>query len=73
VIQKPTDDALMARAAEGDPEAFARLVERHLAAVHRVLGRATGDSQAAEDLAQETFLLAWQRIQRYEARGRFRA
>ena len=70
--QEFSDDALVAQACEGDRSAFQALVERHLPSVHRLLARATGDPETARDLAQETFLRAWQRMHSYEPRGRFR-
>jgi len=70
--QESSDDALVARACEGDRSAFRLLVERHLPAVHRILSRAVGDPETAADLAQETFLRAWQRMHRYEPQGRYR-
>lgn len=52
------DDAgLLAAAAGGDQDAFARLVDRHAGMVIAVCRRHTGDD--AEDVAQETFVKAW--------------
>ena len=41
---------------------IARLVERHQQALRAFLRRACGDWALAEDLAQETFLTAWDKI-----------
>jgi len=59
-----TDDELAAAAAAGSGGAFSRLVERHQQAVRAFLRRACGDWALADDLAQETFLAAWSRLDR---------
>jgi RNA polymerase sigma-70 factor, ECF subfamily len=47
------------QAAQGDREAFARLVDRYWEPVCRWLFGLTGKRQLAEDVAQEAFLKAW--------------
>jgi RNA polymerase sigma-70 factor (ECF subfamily) len=47
------------QAAQGDREAFARLVDRYWDRVRRWLFGMTGKQQFAEDIAQEAFLKAW--------------
>jgi RNA polymerase sigma-70 factor (ECF subfamily) len=54
-----TDQALIARTAEGDRRAFEQLVERHAAAVLR-LATAASDPSTAEDVMQQTFLSVYQ-------------
>ncbi len=51
-----TDAATVARARDGDSEAFRMLVEGHSRAVYRLAHRMTGSPQDAEDVVQETFL-----------------
>lgn len=55
-----TGQALARDAQFGDHAAYARLVEHHYRAVLGLAYAATGDWAAAEDLAQDTFLAAWQ-------------
>ena len=57
-----TDSALVAAAAAGSSDAFARLVERHQQALRAFLRRVCRDWALADDLAQETFLAAWSRL-----------
>ena len=68
----PADAKLvLAVVVHDDREAFARLVGRHQSMVRSVLRRlARGDQGLADDLAQETFLLAWRNLRhfRYDAR-----
>lgn len=58
-----TDAELVSRALSGSDVAFSRLVERHQAAVRGFLRRMLGGGWAeADDVAQETFLAAWQSL-----------
>ncbi|MBI3857463.1 MAG: hypothetical protein HY293_17405, partial [Planctomycetes bacterium] len=60
------EEALVRAARRGDRASFDRLVERY---AHAVVARQFGwtrDASAAEDLAQETFLRAWQGLGRLE-------
>ena len=70
---EPADTELvLAAAAHGDTGAFARLVERHQSMVRAVLRRmAKGDHALADDLAQETFLLAWRNLAAFRHDARF--
>ncbi|MCI3133867.1 RNA polymerase sigma factor [Phenylobacterium aquaticum] len=58
------DDNLVEAARTGSAEAFSRLVERHQQALRAFLRRACGNWALADDLAQETFITAWGRIER---------
>jgi RNA polymerase sigma factor (sigma-70 family) len=56
------DEELWRRSRAGDRDAFGRIVERHQNLVCAVAYSASGSLARAEDLAQETFITAWQRI-----------
>jgi RNA polymerase sigma-70 factor (ECF subfamily) len=64
--------ALLARAREGDEEAFRRLVEPHLRELRVHCYRILGSLQDAEDLVQETLLAAWRGLGGFEARASVR-
>lgn len=49
---------------EGDQAAFGRIVRRYQQMVLAVAYSHTGDAALSEDIAQETFLAAWQRLAR---------
>ncbi len=67
-----TDDAsLAARARDGDSQAFVELVARHQDRVFRFVLRMTGSRDEAMDLAQETFMKAWQAMPRWRPDARF--
>lgn len=67
------DQALVARALLGDDRrAFEQLMRRHQGMVRAQLCRLLhGDQAAADDLAQETFLLAWRKLGQFRSEARF--
>ena len=62
---------VLARARQGDSEAFRALVERHSRSVFRMAYRMTGNEQDAEDVVQESFLRAYRQLGRFESRANF--
>jgi RNA polymerase sigma-70 factor (ECF subfamily) len=69
----PSDAELILAVLERDDRrAFAELVQRHQSQVRTVLRRlARGDTALADDLAQETFVLAWRNLSRFRFEARF--
>jgi RNA polymerase sigma-70 factor (ECF subfamily) len=63
--------AVLARARQGDSDAFRALVERHSRAVFRLAFRMTRNEQDAEDVVQEAFLRAYKQLGRFESRANF--
>lgn len=63
--------AVLARARQGDSEAFRALVERHSRSVFHLAYRMTGNEQDAEDVVQESFLRAYKQLGRFESRANF--
>ena len=61
-----TDEALVARTAKGDSDAFAELYRRHYSVVRAYARRRTGDVDRADELTQEIFLDAWRSADRYD-------
>jgi RNA polymerase sigma factor (sigma-70 family) len=61
-----TDVVLVARARNGDDDAFGELVRRHQAAALRLAAAVSGSNEEARDVVQEAFVKA------YRALGRFR-
>ena len=67
-----TDDALLAvRAAEGDEDAFAVLVQRHALSLTQLATRLLGTRTEAEDAVQDAFLSAWRRLPEFQGRSSF--
>ena len=56
------DEQLWRMALAGDREAFGQIVERHQSLICALAYSVCGDLARAEDLAQETFLAAWQTL-----------
>lgn len=66
-----TDEELATLAQGGVRAAFGELVERFEGRLVAFLRRRTRSPQTAEELAQETFLRAWQSLARYRDQYRF--
>jgi RNA polymerase sigma-70 factor (ECF subfamily) len=66
------DGGLMRRVAQGDLDAFERLVLRHQEMVWRTAYRLVADHQAAEDIAQDAFLRVFEASERYRPTAAFR-
>ncbi|MFE1794674.1 MULTISPECIES: RNA polymerase sigma factor [unclassified Streptomyces] len=67
-----TDDALLAvRAAEGDEDAFAVLVQSHAPSLIRLATRLLGGRAEAEDAVQDAFISAWRRLPEFSHRSSF--
>jgi RNA polymerase sigma-70 factor (ECF subfamily) len=60
------DSALAARAAAGDHDAFARLVDRHGGRVLAVATRIAGDRRLAEDLCQDVWVHLLRALAKYD-------
>ena len=63
------NDALVARAQRGDPEAFRDIVEEHGRALFRLAFRMTGDASTAEDVVQEAFMKAHRNMAAFDGRS----
>ena len=72
MVSEPSDEELVARVvAAEDTAAFETLVRRHQSKVRNWLRQLTRDAARADDLAQDTFIRAWQRLRTFEGRGKF--
>lgn len=64
-------DELLARAAEGDQDAWRRLVDAYSKRVFGLLVRQCGDRELAEEITQATFVKVVVHLERYREQGRF--
>ena len=72
MTQMHSDDAAaVARARDGDQDAFRVLMERHSRSVYRLAYRMTGKPEDAEDVVQETFVRVYKQLGRFESRSNF--
>jgi len=65
------DAGAIERTLAGDRDAYRVLVERHSASVFRLAYRLTGNRHDAEEVVQEAFLRAYQKLEQFEARANF--
>ena len=72
-MTEPDSEACWVRGARaGSAEDFGRLVRLHQQALRAFLRRLTSGDGEADDLAQETFVFVWERIQRCDPERSFR-
>ncbi len=67
----PTDRDLLVRAMRGDNDAFGELVTRYQTGVFNVCYRILHERGEAEDLAQETFMRAYNRLEQFDLEREF--
>ena len=65
------EQAWVAQAQHGDDQAFTQLVEAYQKPVYNLCYRMLGEPEAAEDASQETFLRAFQHLDRYDSKRPF--
>ena len=68
---KNNDVQLIHRILDGDDNAFAELVEKYQKQVHALVWRKIGDFHIAEEITQDTFLKAYQRLATLKKPQRF--
>ena len=68
---KNDDTQLIQRVLEGDDTAFSTLVRKYQRSVHALAWRKIGDFHIAEDITQDTFLKAYQRLSTLKKPQRF--
>lgn len=61
-LHEPSDETLVRRARVGDDRAYGALVTRYMKSAYAVALSVTGRHEDAEDAAQESFLVALQRL-----------
>ena len=65
------EEQLVAACRRGDERAFGELVRRHERRVFRLAGRFFRRREDVEEVAQETFLLVWRKLDGYRASAPF--
>lgn len=73
VAAAPTDADLAARAARGEPGAFAELYQRHVEAVYHYLRFRVRDAAVAEDLTHDVFVAALRAVRTLQSPERVAA
>jgi len=68
-----SDEALAVQVQSGSPEAFSELVRRFERPIVSLIVRIVRDRSLAQDLAQDAFVRAWQKIASYDSSRPFRS
>ena len=68
---QPTDRELVEKAQKGDGQAFAMLVDRHQRQLFRLALRMTGSEADAQEVLQEAFLNAYQKLPLFRGEAQF--
>ena len=63
--------ALVARAQQGDPDAFEVLYRLHMGRVYALCLRLSGDGRRAEELTQDVFVRAWEKLGTFRGESAF--
>jgi len=71
-VKAPTDEQLLLEYLEGKTASFELLVRRHAQELHQFAVRFTGNSVAAEDVVQETFLQVHTSADSFDTSRRFK-
>lgn len=67
----PSEAADVALAAAGDSSAFERLYRRHVARVHSLVRRMVGSEGDADEVTQDVFVRAWEKLGTYRGEAAF--
>jgi len=65
-LKKEWEEALVARAVDGDDAAFTKLYDLHFDRVYRHIVYRVGQIEDGEDLTQQVFIQAWRALGRYK-------
>lgn len=66
-----SDSELVRRAQDGDVAAFERLFLTHQGRIYALCLRMTSEPSRAEDLTQDTFVRAWQKLETFRGKSEF--
>lgn len=70
-MEQDSDGQVVASVLSGDTEAYAILVQRYQKPIYNLMVRMTGSCEDALDLAQETFIKAFEAMHRFRPGSRF--
>jgi RNA polymerase sigma-70 factor (ECF subfamily) len=73
IVDHEVIDFLVERAREGDKEAFSKLVRMMMKDIVALTYRMTQDRESAFDLAQDTFVSAWENLRGFRGESMFQS
>jgi len=71
MADEPHEERLICRAKLGDVAAFESLYRTHVGRIHALCLRLADDRHAAEDLTQDVFVRAWQKLPSFRGEAAF--
>lgn len=71
MLPRLEDALLVKKAARGDHHAFERLYRNHIGRVYAICLRLVADENRAEELAQEAFVRAWEKLATFRGAAAF--
>lgn len=69
--QPVTDDEIIARVLNGEPNAYALIMRRHNQRLYRIVRSYVRDEDEIEDVMQDAYLKAYEQLPRFERRAQF--
>jgi RNA polymerase sigma-70 factor, ECF subfamily len=66
MLERESDEELLARTASGNHRAFRPLVARHMGRAIRLAQTIVGNASDADDVAQDAFLRVWRRAESFD-------
>lgn len=72
-LENLTDQEIVRRVKQGDRKSFSLLVKRHQKGLLRLSLRFVKDMDVAEDVVQDSFIKAYERLNSYEERAQFKS
>ncbi len=72
-MRPQTETSALIAAAREDPVAFGRLYDRFVQLIYRYIYSRVGNAPEAEDITSQTFIKAYESLDRYQERGLFSA
>ena len=72
-MQEISDNEIVRKYLKGDEEALEVLIKRYLKPIYSFVYKNIGDSEAAEDIAQETFVKMWKNLKKFDKQKKFSA
>ena len=70
-MDQKTEAEIVVRILKGEKQTYALLIEEYKNPIYNIAWRMTGNLHDAEDLAQETFIRAYQNMARYDQNKKF--
>lgn len=70
-MENPQDQVYIKKVKEGDPASYAFLVDKYKYMAYTIALKIVRDTEDAKDIAQESFVKAYQQLHQFEGRSKF--